>query len=79
MNMKNQTLVLTVKAKGKPEAIDRFLDVLEELPNLELHGDYSHLKTEDGHGLEYSSSIIIVVRPDVENCGGENEFKNCPH
>ena len=65
-NMKhgNETLVLTVVAKGRLEAVDGFLDTLEQLQNLELHGDYKRIRNADRHGLDYYTKIIVVVRPE---------------
>jgi hypothetical protein len=65
MNRKPCSLVLAVKAKGRLEAVDRFLDILQQAPDVELHGDYARIKTDDSRGVNYSSSFIVVVKPET--------------
>ncbi|MGD0177555.1 MAG: hypothetical protein ABSA50_11885 [Candidatus Bathyarchaeia archaeon] len=61
--MKNdRTLFLTVKAKGRLEAVDRFLDILEQLPNVELHGDYKRIRADDTKGVNYHTLVNVLIR-----------------
>lgn len=62
-----KALFLTVKAKGRLEAVDRFLDILEQLPNVELQGDYKHIKADDTHGLNYHTSVNVLIQRDRKN------------
>lgn len=65
--MKEESLFLTVKLKGRLEAVRKFLDLLEGLRNVELHGDYKQVKPDDKHGLNYYTFVNILIRDEVSS------------
>lgn len=63
--MKSERMLLVmVKAKGRLEAVDRFLDILEQLPNVELHGDYKGIRADDTQGVDYHTFAIVLMRDE---------------
>jgi hypothetical protein len=60
--MERESLLLTVKLKGRLEAVDKFLDLLEGLQNVELHGDYKQVKADDTRGENYFTFVNVLIK-----------------
>ncbi|MGD0175696.1 MAG: hypothetical protein ABSC50_02595 [Candidatus Bathyarchaeia archaeon] len=74
--MKEESLFLTVKLKDRLEAVDKFLDLLEGLRNVELHGDYTQVKCDDTHGLNYYTFVNVLIRDGRSPPSFDNNTRN---